>query len=125
MRFLVADDNADWRTIIAGALESEHDLVAFVERGDQILEAAQGFRPDLITLDVVMPGKSGLNVLPRLRAMLPEAIIIVISTTATPIYKEEAFARGADDYIEKRSVLSNLAGAVASARERNSERTGQ
>jgi CheY-like chemotaxis protein len=120
MQLLVAEDNAEWQYIIAHILEPQCVLAGFVERGDQVLEVAQKVRPGLITLDVRMPGESGLNVLPRLRAMLPQAIIIVVSSMAAPIYKEEALARGADAYIEKGKVASELVKAVALIRERGS-----
>jgi len=115
MRVLVAEDNAQWRSIIAGVLNAGH--VDYVERGDRILEAAEKLHPELITLDVSMPGQSGLNVLPRLRTLLPHAIIVIVSATATPLYREEAFARGANGYVEKTRVHSDLLRTIASARE--------
>jgi len=123
MTLLVVEDNADWRAIIANRLQSICELVGFVERGDEILKAAQKFRPELITLDIALPGESGLNVLPRLRAQFPETVVIVISMTEAQIYKDEAFARGVDAYIEKRNVLSDLVEAVASARDRRRKRS--
>ena len=108
MRLLVADDNAQWRDVIAHLTEADHELIGIVERGDQILEAAERLQPELITLDVRMPGGSGLNALPGLRKLLPKAIIIIVSATSPPFYKEEAFARGADGYINKSKVLSEL-----------------
>src|SRR5437868_3855368 len=101
IRLLVADDNAQWRGIIAGILETDYDLVGFAVRGDEVLEAAQRLRPDAITLDVAMPGESGLKVLPRLRALFPNAIIVIVTTCATLLFKEAALARGADGYVEK------------------------
>ena len=118
MTLLVVEDNAEWRAIIANGLQPICELVGFVERGDEILKAAEKFRPELVTLDIALPGGSGLNALPRLRALLPETIVVVISMSAAQIYKDEAFARGADAYIEKGSVLSSLVEAVSSARER-------
>lgn len=118
MRLLVADDNAQWRSIIAEELAGEHELAGFVERGDQIIEAAERLRPELITLDVRMPGKSGLNALPALRRALPTAIIVIVATTSTAFYKEEALARGANGYIDKTRVLSDLLQTISSAAKR-------
>lgn len=118
MTLLVVEDHADWRTMIIDDLRPISKLVGFVERGDEILKAAETFRPELITLDIALPGESGLKVLPRLRALLPEAVIIVISMSVGQLYKDEAFARGADAYIEKGSNFSNLLEVVASAQER-------
>lgn len=120
LRFLVAEDDEEWRNIIVHILEADYDLAGVVERGDQIIDTARMFLPDVVTLDVSMPGQSGLLALPGLRAMLPNAIIVVISNTATPIYIEEAFARGADGYLEKGSrVPSQLMATIAAARNRH------
>lgn len=120
LRFLVAEDNEEWQNIIVHILEVDYDLAGVVERGDQIVDTAQKFLPDVVTLDIAMPGQSGLQVLPRLRSMLPNAIIVVISITDTPIYMEEAFARGADGYLKKGGgLLSSLTEIVTSARHRH------
>lgn len=115
-RLLVVDDNAVWCGTIASILEANHELVGTVGRGDQIMESAERLCPDVITLDVSLPGESGLNVLPRLRKACPRAIIIIVSATATPIYREEASLRGADGYVEKSRVSAELMSTIASVR---------
>ena len=120
LRFLVAEDNQEWRDIIVHILEVGYDLAGVVERGDQIVDTALKCLPDLITLDIAMPGQSGLQALPRLRSMLPHAIIVVISNTATPVYMEEAFARGADGYLEKGArLLLSLPHTITSVRQQH------
>lgn len=120
LRFLVAEDNQEWQQIIVQILEIDYDLVGVVDRGDQIIDVAQKCLPDLITLDIAMPGQSGLQALPRLRLLLPHAIIVVISNTATPVYMEEAFARGADGYLEKGvRLLLSLPQTITSARQQH------
>ena len=64
-----------------------------------------------------MPEESGLNALPRLRAALPAAIILVVSANATPLYVHEAAIRGADGYVEKITARSDLVNRIASVRE--------
>ena len=115
-RLLVVDDNAVWRRTITRILEADHELVGTVVRGDEIMESAERLCPDVITLDVSLPGESGLNVLPRLRKACPRAIIVIVSATATPLYRQEAFLRGADGYVEKSRVPSDLLSTVASIR---------
>ena len=120
LRFLVAEDNQEWQDIIVHILEVDYDLAGIVERGDQIVDTAQKCLPDLITLDIAMPGQSGLQALPRLRLLLPRAIIVVISNTVTPVYMEEAFARGADGYLEKGvRLLLSLPQTITSARQQH------
>ena len=60
LRFLVAEDNQEWQDIIVHILEVDYDLAGVVERGDQIVDTALKCLPDLITLDIAMPGQSGL-----------------------------------------------------------------
>ena len=120
LRFLVAEDNLEWQKIITQILEIDCDLAGVVDRGDQIVDVAQKCLPDLITLDIAMPGQSGLQALPRLRLLLPHAIIVVISNTVTPVYLEEAFARGADGYLEKGvRLLLSLPQTITSARQQH------
>ena len=123
-RLLVVDDNPVWRETITRILEANHELVGTVVRGDDIMESAERLCPDVITLDVSLPGMSGLNVLPRLRKACPRAIIVIVSATATPIYREEASLRGADGYVEKRWVFSDLLSTIASVRNIGPSRFG-
>lgn len=60
-----------------------------------------------------MPGKSGLNVLPPIRQMLPNAVIVVVTCCNDPVYKEEAFRRGADAYVLKSRIRSDLQSCIA------------
>jgi DNA-binding NarL/FixJ family response regulator len=113
---LVAEDNAEWRSIITRVLTPDFEVIGYVERGDELVTHATRLHPDIVTLDVAMPGQSGLNALPALRVALPNAIVVVISTIPTAIYKEEAFRRGANAYVAKARVLSDLLPAIANNR---------
>ena len=120
LRFLIAEDNLEWQKIITQILEIDYDLAGVVDRGDQIIDVAQKCLPDMITLDIAMPGQSGLQALPGLRLLLPHAIIVVISNTVTPVYMEEAFTRGADGYLEKGvRLLLSLPQTITSARQQH------
>src|SRR5215813_5079543 len=107
MRILVADDNAQWRAIITRILETEHEVIAHVEAGNEVVGVARELRPDAITLDVSMPGLSGMMTLPKLRAELPGARIIIVSVSKSHVYIDEAFNRGADAYVFKNQVLTD------------------
>lgn len=74
---LIADDDADWHYIFARVLESECDVIGHVEHGNEVVAAAVRLQPDVVTLDVSMPGPSGVRVLPKLREALPEAILMI------------------------------------------------
>jgi len=121
LRVLVADDNPDWRYLLTKVLRPEYDVAGYAERGDKIIEVARDLQPDVITLDISMPGQSGLGALTALRAALPKAIIVVVSGTVRRLYQEEAFMRGADAFITKDRVLSDLVVTILMARKRQSE----
>jgi DNA-binding NarL/FixJ family response regulator len=112
---LIADDNPEWRNAIARLLEGHYHVLGFVARGDEVVRRAVSLQPDVITLDVSMPGKSGLNVLPELRVAVPNAAIIIVTTTPTMIYIDEAYRRGADGYVLKRNAASDLRPVIKKA----------
>ncbi|MBV8708877.1 MAG: response regulator transcription factor [Acidobacteriaceae bacterium] len=109
---LIADDHPEWRAIITRILSPIYEVIGFAERGDQILELAIKLRPHVITLDVSMPVLSGLNALPHLRAALPTAVIVVLTTNSSELYREEAYHRGADAYVLKHDALEELLPAI-------------
>ena len=115
-RVLVADDNAEWRYIIARMLRAEYDIVGYVERGDELIATASSLHPDVVTLDLSMPGQSGISVLAGLRHALPDAILVVISSTEMQVYIDEAFACGADAYVKKNRVITDLLPAISAGR---------
>lgn len=113
---LIADDHPEWRAIIARILEPAYEVIGFAERGDQVLELATGLHPQVITLDVSMPGLSGLNALPPLRAALPDTVIVMVATNSSKLYREEAYARGADAYVLKGDAFEQLLPAIGAGR---------
>jgi two-component system, NarL family, nitrate/nitrite response regulator NarL len=116
-RVLVADDDAGWRYILTRFLEPDCTVIGYVERGDELVAAAGQLLPDVITLDISMPGKSGLKALPELRQLLPDATIVIVTASIDPLYREEAFRRGADAYISKSRVSTDLKTEVSPPRD--------
>ncbi|HEX9581767.1 MAG TPA: LytTR family DNA-binding domain-containing protein [Gemmatimonadales bacterium] len=100
MRAVIADDEAPARRRIAGLLErhASHRVVAQCGSGPETLEAVRRERPDLLFLDVQMPGLTGLEVLQSLAA---EDRPVVIFTTAYDEYALRAFDEEAIDYLLK------------------------
>ena len=112
---LIVEDNYDWQANIAHILSPEYDIIGFVAHGDEVVETARLLHPDLITLDISLPGTSGLNLLPALRAALPDAVIIMLTTTFSKVYVDEAYRRGASGYVLKGKALSELLPAARAA----------
>ena len=102
-RVVVADDNADVREILTRTLErtGRFAVVASVADGAAAEEAAASTAPDLVLLDLAMPGIGGLEALPRVQAAAPHARIIVVSGFPGDRLGAVVRERGAVGYVEK------------------------
>lgn len=98
---LVVDDSEVLRTVVSHYLDDESDLqvIASVGSADEAVEQARRSAPDVVLLDHDMPGRTGLDVLPELRACAPGARIVVFS--AAPDLRTLALERGADEFVAK------------------------
>ena len=113
-RVVVVDDHAVVRAGLRRVLEAEPDIEVVGEAGtarDAILET-RAAKPDVILLDVVMPGESGIDTLPKLQKEAPAAKVLVLSMQDDPRYVREAFAAGASGYVLKEAADSEVVAAV-------------
>ena len=117
-RVLVVEDMADIRMALQAALEDEGYEVRQAEDGEQALRAFYEFRPDLVLLDMLLPGVHGLDVCERLRSM-STAPVIVFSAVGSEQEKLAAFSKGADDYVVKGVGMNELMARVAAALRRS------
>jgi DNA-binding response OmpR family regulator len=122
-RVLVADDEPDIRLLVEVAVRrSGARLVASLGDGAAALAAARAERPDVVLLDVSMPGLSGLEVCAALRAdpATAGATILLLSAGASPEEVSRGLAAGADTYLPKpfsvADLISRLASPVAEVR---------
>lgn len=122
LRVMLAEDHPLIREVVQRLLAEEYELAGTVERGDELLPVARRVRPDIIVLDVSMPGLSGLQALPGLRAELPECCLIVLTVQGSALYRREAFQRGADGFVVKGRAFTDLLPAVEEALEAKVER---
>jgi CheY-like chemotaxis protein len=99
---LVCDDEAVLRSLIGAALGSDYDLLE-ARDGDEVLEQARARRPDLIILDMMMPGKSGLDVLPELRSHpeLASTPVVMLTARTQAADRDAAASAGADRFLAK------------------------
>ena len=112
---LVIDDEKDIRTALTGILEDEGYHVLTAESGAEGIECAQQELPDLILLDIWMPGMDGLVTLEKLKALLPQVTVIMISGHGTIETAVRATKLGAFDFIEKPLSLEKVLISVANA----------
>lgn len=97
---LVVDDDTDIREIVTMYLEKEGYQVITAEEGKQGLACALTLNPDLIILDMMMPGLDGIEVCQEIRKELMTPIIF-LSCKGTPIDKSMGLTAGGDDYMSK------------------------
>jgi len=102
-RIVVADDVFDLRFMVKLALErsGRFQVVAEAENGDEAVAMAKQHQPDLVLLDVSMPVKDGLEALPDIRTVSPNAKIVMLSGFEASRLAATALESGASAYLEK------------------------
>jgi two-component system response regulator NreC len=114
IRVLVVDDHAVVRSGLRLLLDAEPDIEVVGEAGDigaAVLEA-RAAKPDVILMDLVMPGRSGIEGMPAVLKEAPTAKVLVLSMQDDPRYVREAFAAGATGYVLKEAADTELVAAV-------------
>jgi len=123
MKVLYVEDEADIREVAEFALEDEDFETVFCESGEQALEQAGQFDPDIILLDVMMPGMDGPTTLKNLRAIpgLYETPVIFLTAKVQPNEMKAYIDMGAIDVIPKPFDPMTLADTIQGIVSRNSK----
>lgn len=102
-KILIADDEPDIVEIIQFNLQAEGYEVATAKNGDEAIEKAKSFQPSLIILDIMMPGKNGIEVckILRLQPDFTNTIIIFLTALSDETTEIKGLETGADDFITK------------------------
>jgi len=108
---LICEDEPALRELIRVSLQGPYKI-ATADDGDESIEAVRRLRPDLVILDVMMPRRSGIEVLAELRSDETLASTPVIVLTAQPETRDEALEKGADRVINKPFVPDDISTAV-------------
>jgi len=114
IKLLLADDQALVRGALAALLELEPDLevIAQVERGDEVLPAVLAQPVDVALLDIEMPGLDGIAVVEQLREQAQHVRSLVVTTFGRPGYLRRALDAGAAGFLVKDTPADELADAV-------------
>jgi DNA-binding NarL/FixJ family response regulator len=111
---MLVDDSEAFLGVAVEFLGQHEELavVGTARSGREALDQAPHLQPDVILLDLKMPGLTGFEVLPQLRAMLPAAGIIILTLYDFEGYRQVALANGADDFVPKDKLGTNLLPAI-------------
>lgn len=119
---LVIEDDAAIRRGLCDALEFKGYAVEPCGRGDQGLEAALAGSPDLVLLDVLLPGQDGFSVLRELRKARPRLPVIMLTARGDEEDRVRGLEEGADDYVVKPFSATELLARVEAVLRRSAER---
>ncbi|MBK3736302.1 two-component system KDP operon response regulator KdpE [Azospirillum brasilense] len=125
LRVLVVDDEPPIRRFLRTTLSAQGYDIAEAEDGAGALEAMRRRPPDLLVLDLGLPGIGGLEVIRRLRADGVAAPIIVLSSRADEAGKVEALDLGADDYVTKPFGMDELLARIRAALRHRLQQQGE
>ena len=114
VRIVIADDHGVLRAGLAALLSAEpgFEVVGEAASGDVAVRIAVERRPDLVLLDLSMPGLGGLEATKLLKAKLPGARVLILTMHEEAALVREAIAAGASGYIVKRAIDSELINAI-------------
>lgn len=114
-RVLLVDDHAAMRARIRAVLQQTHDVVGTVASGESALAAAAALHPDVIVLDITMPGMTGFEVASRLRASHSTAAVVFLTVNEDEEHLQAARASGALGFVIKPRLQDDLLVAVREA----------
>ena len=114
IRVMIVDDHHLVRQGLRQLLEREFDIhvVAEAADGQDAVETAGRIRPDVIVMDVEIPGINGIEATGQIRTEHPETQVVMLSMHSDPVLIRQAFERGAKGYVLKKSISADLIKAI-------------
>lgn len=112
---MIADDEPDIRSLLRIALQRDgrFDVVAEAANGHEAIDGAVQHRPDVVLLDLKMPGLDGRRALPQLVAASPRSMVVVLSVLEASVEEAPALAAGAFAYLQKDELTGDLSGEIS------------
>jgi len=113
-RILIVDDHEIFRRGLRSLLQSRPDweVCGEAKDGQDAVEMTQQLHPDVVVLDITMPRLNGLDATRRIRKLVPQTKVVILSQHELNAMKQEAFKSGADAYVTKSEVSKELLAAI-------------
>ena len=109
MKVLIVDDNVMTRNLIRDLLtEMGHEVVGEAENGDEAVKAYTASRPELVLMDMIMPGKNGLEVLGDLKVIDPGAKVVMVTAVEQDLISQQLIDKGAIGVLHKPFMYDEL-----------------
>ncbi|MGE5347136.1 MAG: response regulator [Acidithiobacillales bacterium] len=117
LRILIVDDHGVLRAGLRAVLgdETNYEIVGEAGTSDEALRAAASLKPDIVLLDLSLPGIGGIEVTRRLHEKLPDTKVLILTVHEDAALLREALKAGAAGYVIKRAVESELLAAIEAA----------
>jgi two-component system response regulator DegU len=109
---LLADDNRDMLTDLRDELSREFSIAGMVDNGEEAIQEVSRLNPNILVLDITMPGMNGIQVACHLRDSHAKTRVLFLTINEQPEYIAAAFSAGACGYVSKRRLATDLATAI-------------
>ena len=117
VRVLVADDHATFRSSVVHALRviPHVEVAGEVDSGDRACEAVLALSPDVVLLNLSMPGMDGLDATRRIRLTSPSTSVVILTAFDGPVVEQSALQAGAAGVVTKGAPLDDVVGVILEA----------
>lgn len=112
MKVLIVDDNPKLLELLARLLEKEGYEVSAARSGDDALRKIHQIKPEIVFMDIVMPGPSGIEVCGRLKKMYPQLTVVMMSSQTRPEDVDKCMEAGASDFIPKPFDMAEISDRI-------------
>jgi two-component system, NarL family, invasion response regulator UvrY len=114
VRVVIADDDVEVRTLVDFILRQDPAvlLVGEAEDGESAIILVRQVQPDLVIMDVMMPGVGGLEATRRIKREWPDTRVLVLTNLTDDETRRSAFVNGADSFLTKRDIATRLLAAI-------------
>lgn len=113
---LICDDHDVLRRLLRKSLESIWDQPGILEAkdGEEALRLARQTKPDLVVMDIALPGMNGIEATRAIKGLYPDTHVIILTVHELDAYRSDAADAGADAYIPKRHMQTRLLESIES-----------